>query len=211
MPPSRRSRSNSMTRTALQRYFRTGLNRSSIRSLRALFLCLCLMHFAVMGMAQDPPCFENSIRSKISVVVVLAADCPISQKYIPSLNALRKRFTEQDLHIQAIFPGHVKKSARKKFTREYNLTFPLETDKNFLCVNRLGATVSPEVFVFDTERIIRYRGAIDNWFYELGGYRKAATENYLADAITSLLAGKLPAMDSTTALGCYIQLPDVKR
>ena len=50
-----------------------------------------------------------------------------------------------------------------------------------------------------------YRGAIDNWFYELGRYRLEITDHYLIDAINASLDGKKPALTKTEALGCFIQ------
>ena len=61
--------------------------------------------------------------------------------------------------------------------------------------------------MFDKNLDLKYRGAIDNWFYELGGYRQDVTEDYLIDGIDAILAGSDPKKPSTLAVGCLIQMP----
>ena len=156
---------------------------------------------------QYESCYETSPDSNINIVVFIAVDCPISQKYIPVLNAIQERYKAQSVAIRSIIPGKIKKGDLQKFVREYDVGFPVVADKNYKCVKPLGAGTTPEVFVFDDQNSLKYRGAIDNWFYELGGYRKNSTEDYLIDAIESLLAGHDPEPDSTSALGCLIQVP----
>lgn len=167
-----------------------------------LSVCSLLSLLPVFG--QNQPCYQNSRQSKVNILIFLAVDCPISQKYIPKLNSIQQIYS-QGVSITAIVPGKIEKSEQEKFVEEYNLAFPLEVDKNYQCVKHLSAKVTPEVFVFDQQQVLRYRGAIDNWFYDLGEYRTNSTQDYLIDAIESLLAGKLPKIDKTSALGCYIQ------
>ena len=143
---------------------------------------------------------------KITVLVFLATDCPISQKYVPVLNALQEKYAGEPLVVQAIVPSENKRAV-KRFRREYAIAFPIQTDKSFACVKATSAVATPEVFVFDAYKQLRYRGAINNWFYELGRYRQQATEHYLTDAVESLLAGTDVRVTSTTAIGCPIAIP----
>jgi hypothetical protein len=74
-------------------------------------------------------------------------------------------------------------------------------------ISYLDAKVTPEVFLFDKEFELRYKGAIDNWFYELGKYRRVTSDHYLIDALQSVLGGEDPIIMETEAIGCLIQKP----
>lgn len=137
----------------------------------------------------------------------MGVDCPISQKYVPSLNKLRKKYEGQGVAFHAVIPGNVKGRDLQRFKRDYALSFDIRSDPKFKVAKAVSANATPEVFVFDLDHQLRYHGAIDNWFFGLGGYRSAATENYLSDAIDSILAGKTPEVRETKALGCVIQVP----
>ena len=66
---------------------------------------------------------------------------------------------------------------------------------------------TPEVFVLDRERVVRYRGRIDDQygFREGVGYRRSKpVRNDLAEAIDELLAGSKVAVPTTTVVGCAI-------
>jgi hypothetical protein len=149
----------------------------------------------------------NSLNSaaQVKVVVFLAVDCPISQKYIPTLNALKDKYTAQQVLVYTIIPGAVKKEVLRAFVTEYNIGFTVTADKRYRWVKALHPHATPEVFVYNSSNALQYRGAIDNWFYDLGRYRSAPTENYLADALDSILTGRQPATDSTVAIGCPVQ------
>ena len=47
---------------------------------------------------------------------------------------------------------------------------------------------------------------IDDWGYEIGKVRPKVTEHYLTDAMDAYLQNKPIALDSTKAIGCYIEI-----
>ena len=56
-----------------------------------------------------------------------------------------------------------------------------------------------------------YQGLIDNWVSELGRTRQYTNQNYLEDAIESILLNKKPNISKTTAIGCFIEKELVKK
>ena len=67
----------------------------------------------------------------------------------------------------------------------------------------MGATRTPEVFLLDQDRAVRYHGRIDSQ-YGVGFIKKTASETYLQTAIDELLAGKPVAQAETGVVGCFI-------
>ncbi len=63
--------------------------------------------------------------------------------------------------------------------------------------------MTPQVFVFDREGTLAYRGAIDDNRYE-----NRVKERYLLAAVDSLLSNKPVAETSTKSLGCSVHLAD---
>ena len=63
-----------------------------------------------------------------------------------------------------------------------------------------GAMVTPHVFLLDRDRKIAYIGAVDDNMQPA-----QVKDSYLRDALDSLLAGKKPPQEKTTAVGCGIR------
>lgn len=142
--------------------------------------------------------------NKTFIIVVLGSDCPISQKYIPTLNDLEKSF-QDEVTIIGIFPSHFSMEEVKTFRDEYALKFSCFIDHDMQVIDHLRAKVTPEVFLFTPDMKLQYSGAIDNWFYELGKYRAEVTHHYLKDAVVSVRDGKKIPIAKTEAIGCLIQ------
>jgi peroxiredoxin len=62
------------------------------------------------------------------------------------------------------------------------------------------AVTTPHAFVVDREGLLRYRGAVDDVTFR----QRKAIRFYLKDAVESLLAGQVPALQETPAYGCTI-------
>ena len=83
------------------------------------------------------------------------------------------------------------------------IDFPVLKDLNNKLADRLGATRTPEVFVLDRERTVRYQGRIDDQF-GVGFVRKTVGNRELQSALDDLLAGHGVAKPKSPAVGCLI-------
>lgn len=140
------------------------------------------------------------------VTVFLAFECPISQKYIPTLNKLYAEYNESSaVSWLFVVPGKTDRDARSQFIKEFGVNFPIQFDPKYELVASSSATITPEIIIRQGE--VLYRGAIDNWFYELGKYRQKITDHYAADALAAIVKGGRPEVKSTEAIGCPIASP----
>ncbi|MBK8704042.1 MAG: redoxin domain-containing protein [Saprospiraceae bacterium] len=137
------------------------------------------------------------------VVIMLDAECPICQKYTLTLRELEARYPRTA--FVGVFTKWNKEEDMEDFAGQYELDMPLLQDPRHRLVRALKATTTPEVFLFDRQGALQYRGAIDNWFYALGNYRPQITEFYLEDAIKALAEGKAVPVKVTKPIGCIIQ------
>jgi peroxiredoxin len=154
-----------------------------------------------------------SLKDKKAVVIVfLSFECPISNSYVPTLVSLHEAFAGKGVAFLGInasedlTPAEVAKKAS-----EYKLPFPVLKDDELKAADLLKAKTSPEAFVLDHNRVLRYRGRIDNtWSARLKRNRQT-TQHDLKDALTALAAGKSPRTPATVAVGCPIVRTAVKK
>jgi peroxiredoxin len=140
----------------------------------------------------------------IAVVVFLSADCPLTKLYAPRLLELRREFGARGIAFVGIFPnGHDSRAAVARFGRDHHIDFPLLIDAGGRVAGRFGALRTPEVFVLDRGRTVRYRGRIDDQ-YDTATHRARPGRRDLAEALEELLAGKPVSVPGTAAPGCLI-------
>ena len=140
------------------------------------------------------------------VAVFLATQCPVAQRYTMRLKRLHIEFTTDAQHTTfvGIYANEedslddVKASIQKA---EY--AFPIVKDAAGYLAELLGATMTPQAVVIDTNGTLRYRGPIDDNRYET-----RVKHNYLHDALLATHAGDPVPVQETPAFGCTIHLPE---
>lgn len=137
------------------------------------------------------------------VVVLLHSECPICIKYTLTLQQLAQ--ANPNVSWLGVFTHWEGLEQAQGFAQQYALPFPVAIDERRQVMRQLGANVTPEVFLLDAQGQVLYRGAIDNWFVELGKPRRVITERYLADALAAVMAGKTPQLARTPAIGCVFR------
>ncbi len=85
--------------------------------------------------------------------------------------------------------------------KDYGYSFYYTLDEGSRLANVFGATRTPHIFLFNKERKLVYRGAID----DNAGKPKKVKKPYLMNAMDEMLAGREAAVTSTKALGCSIK------
>jgi peroxiredoxin/mono/diheme cytochrome c family protein len=141
---------------------------------------------------------------KVVVLAFVGCDCPVAKLYGPRLAKMAKDFEAkgvQFLGIDANQQDGVTQIAR--FAKESGVEFPILKDVNNVLADQLAVQRTTEVLVLDADRIIRYRGRVDDQ-YNVGISRTKSTQNDLSAALDQLLAGKPVTKPATPAVGCFI-------
>jgi peroxiredoxin len=147
---------------------------------------------------------EQFAAKKAVVLAFVGCDCPVAKLYGPRLAKLAKDYEAkgvQFLGIDANQQDGVTQIAR--FAKDAGIEFPILKDVNNVLADELGVQRTTEALVLDAERIIRYRGRVDDQ-YNVGISRTKSTKNDLPAALDEVLAGKPVSQPTTTAVGCYI-------
>jgi peroxiredoxin len=142
---------------------------------------------------------------KVLVIVFTGTECPISNSYAEPLSLLADRTRGQGVQFLAINAnlGESRESVGAH-AKDYGLTFPAFKDPKQALANALAARATPEAFVLDARRVVRYRGRIDDAYVSRTERRPAVTARDLEQALAAVLAGKPVVNPVTQALGCAI-------
>jgi hypothetical protein len=157
------------------------------------------------GAVVDP---LKSSGGKVVVLIFVRVDCPISNRYAPTIRGIERRTRLENagrIAFWLVYPDRSESAEQiRKHEREFGYDLPALRDVRRSLVTESHALATPEAAVFDANRKLVYHGRIDNLYEDFGRARPAATTHELEDAIRATLDGKEVANASAPAVGCYI-------
>jgi peroxiredoxin len=140
----------------------------------------------------------------VVVVVFLGTECPLAKLYGQKLGEMEQQYAERGVQFVGVNPNQQDTLQELAgYGVKFGVKFPLLKDPGAKVAAEFGATRTPEAFVLDRERTVRYRGRIDDQ-YGVGAARDRATKTELVDAIEALLADKPVSVAETQPVGCLI-------
>ncbi len=160
--------------------------------------------FALTDTAGKTWSLANHKDCKAVVVVFLGTECPINNAYLPRLNELAKEYAARGVTLVGINANSQDTAQRiADHAKKHALIFPVLRDADHAVADRFSARRTPEAFVLDGARRIRYQGRIDDQF-GIGYTRPRPTRSDLVEALNEVLAGKAVTRASTPVAGCLI-------
>lgn len=149
--------------------------------------------------------------TRLVVLIFVASDCPISNRYIPEIARLDRKFTAQQVTFWWVFPNP---GDTASLVREHERDFSMEgasgetildTEQRLVRMSRVTATPEAAIFKVKGAGLQEvYRGRVDDRYLTLGKERPAATQHDLEDAITSALNYRAVAQPFSPPVGCAI-------
>lgn len=141
------------------------------------------------------------------IVTFTCNTCPYAVMYEDRIIELHNKYAPKGWPVVAIQPNAPEVKPGDSFeemkvrAKEKNFPFVYLFDEGQKVFPQYGATRTPHVFLLDSNRKVRYIGAIDNNPQDA----EAVTKPYLEDAIAAIEAGKEPDPNFTKAIGCGIK------
>ena len=135
------------------------------------------------------------------VVLFLATQCPIATDYAERIVALVEAYAEKDVQFVGINSNRQETVEDvAEYSEKHGFEFPVLKDPGNKIADYFAARRTPEVFLLDKERVLRYRGAIDD-------KRDTPTKHYLRTALDLVIAAQeIPEKSKKTrAIGCTIK------
>ncbi len=174
--------------------------------------------FALPGVDGKTWHLKDFEKAKLLLVVFTCNHCPTAQAYESRIIQLEKDYRDKGVSLVAISPnddtalrldelGYTDVSDSfedmKIRAQERNFEFPYLYDGETQQVSlAYGVVATPQVFLFDEGRKLRYVGRIDN------SDVKEVTSHDARNAIDALLAGKPVPVEKTRTFGCSTKWSD---
>ncbi len=151
--------------------------------------------------------------SKKPVLVVMFScnHCPYVMDYEARMIAIQRDYADKGVQLIAInsnddkaypeddFPHMVERAKEKGFN------FPYLRDESQKVVEAYGGVCTPHVFAFDSKRVLRYRGRIDD-----SRDASKVTSRDLRNALDDMLAERKVRAPDTKPFGCSIKWYSMK-
>ncbi|GIX03742.1 MAG: thiol-disulfide isomerase [Planctomycetaceae bacterium] len=151
---------------------------------------------------------EDFAEASVLVVAFLGVECPLARQYGPRLQKLADAYESRGVRFLGVDANRQDSlSEMASYARQHEIHFPMVKDGGGLFAAALGAERTPEVFVFDKHRRLRYRGRIDDQYAVGGKSRPQASREDLKEALEALLSGRSPEINYVPAVGCLIARP----
>jgi peroxiredoxin len=144
--------------------------------------------------------------SSATVIVFTCNHCPYALAWHDRIAQVARDYGERGVRFLAInpndsarYPRDSIEAMRERVGRE-DWPMPYLRDESQQVARLYGAETTPDVFVLDSERRVRYRGAPDSDHDDPG-----QNASWLRDALDAILAGTEPPRAQTRPVGCSIK------
>jgi peroxiredoxin/mono/diheme cytochrome c family protein len=140
----------------------------------------------------------------ILVLAFLGTECPLAQHYAVRLQQIADQYRDRGVAVIGVMSNRQDSLEEiAAYASRQQIQFPVLKDAGNQLADQVGATRTPEIFVFAADRTLRYQGRVDDQ-YGIGLIRDHANRHDLAVALDELLAGNEVSVPRTTAPGCLI-------
>ncbi len=163
-----------------------------------------LLTLLVPMLIASNPTVPEPENSSLDIYFFVAETCPICQYYTGKINQIAT--DNPDHNIVLVFPNSLSSDeTMAKFKKKYKLNVTMQLDPDHEMVQKFGATVTPEVVVYDAASdSVYYQGRIDDNYARVGQRKRQIQSDDLVDALHSI-NNELPITTAkTTPVGCYI-------
>ena len=148
----------------------------------------------------------SSTNGGATVVVFTCNHCPYALAWHDRIAQVARDYSGRGVAFVAInsndaerYPRDSLEAMRQRVASE-DWPMPYLHDETQEVARAYGAQVTPDVFVLDAQRRVRYRGAPDAAYDDPGQNAK-----WLRDALDALLDGREPEPAETQPVGCSIK------
>jgi len=163
--------------------------------------------FSLTGVDDRTYSLNDFSDKKILIVIFSCNHCPYVQAYEDRIMELQNEFEKDGVQIVAInsnddvkYPDDSFYEMKKRAAeRGFNFTYLRDETQELAKV--FGATHTPQIFLFNSDRKLKYEGKIDDNWQEPGKVKSA----YLKEAILEVLGNEEVSVPETFSIGCTIK------
>ena len=143
----------------------------------------------------------------VIAVVFTCNHCPYALAWHDRIAAVARDYAGHGVRLLAVNPNDAVRYPRDSFAamrervqRDGGWPMPYLRDEDQTVARAYGAKTTPDIFVLDRERRLRYRGAPDADYDD-----PAQDARWLRDALDAVLDGRAPDPAETVPVGCSVK------
>jgi peroxiredoxin len=143
--------------------------------------------------------------ARATAVIFIATQCPYSNAFNHVMAELHQEYQAKGIQFVGINANKTE-SAKEvgEHAAKHGLKFLVLKDEGNIVADKLGAQVTPEVFLLDKDMRLQYHGAIGNSRNPTTKPEEAKADEVRA-ALDAVLAGRPVVTSTTKAFGCTIK------
>ena len=165
-------------------------------------------HFSLLDTVSDNFKSLNDLKSeKATVIIFICNHCPFVHHISSAFAEIAKNYQEKGVSFIAISSNDIENypadapELMTEFAKKENYTFPYLYDEDQSVAKAYGAECTPDLFVYDKNLKLAYRGRFDETRPNMG----TATGKDLIEALDSLLEKGICQNEQLPSIGCNIK------
>lgn len=150
---------------------------------------------------------SRNLKENGLLVIFTSNTCPFVVMWEDRYEILEKRCRESNIGLVYVNSNQAKRDGddsieeMKKHSKKMNYSFPYLIDVNSELANAFGAKTTPHIFLFNNNKELVYKGAIDDNYKSIDDVKS----EYLLDALKEVYTQKSITISETKAVGCSIK------
>jgi len=143
----------------------------------------------------------------ILIIIFMCNHCPYVKAVTERFVRFQEKYAGKKVQLIGINPNDTSQYPEDSFenmidfAKDNGFNFPYLHDESQTVAKEYDAVCTPDIYVYDKNRILRYRGRLDdNWKDE-----SKITSRDLEEAVNLLLDGKEINFDQIPSMGCSIK------
>jgi thiol-disulfide isomerase/thioredoxin len=144
----------------------------------------------------------SDIKEDLVVLVFLANHCPVVQAYEDRIIDFTTDYKNKGVKVVGVAVSNQeidRLPGIKSYMKDKGSNYVYGHDESQDIGRAYGATNTPQFFVLDKDRVIRYMGAMDDSQND-----SKVKKTFLRDAVDALLKGESVEVSETKAVGCGV-------
>ena len=163
--------------------------------------------FSLIGVDGEIYSSDDFKNAEVLIIIFMCNHCPYVKGIIDRFTEFQYKYKSKNVQLAGInsndtvnYPEDSFENM-KLFSSEHKMNFPYLFDESQDIAKKYNAVCTPDIFVYDKNRILKYRGRFDdNWKDET-----AVKEKDLEKAVIQLLENKEINFTQIPSIGCSIK------
>ena len=166
-----------------------------------------VQNYKVKSIDGDFMSLNDNIKNNGILVVFTSNKCPFVVMWEDRYKLIEDECLKSDIGMVYINSNEARRDGddsidkMKEHARKMGYKYPYLIDRNSKIANSFGAKTTPHIFLFNKNKKLIYKGAIDDNYQSI----KNVKEKYLINAITQLNNNEEIKINTTKAIGCSIK------